>query len=94
MSDRLQRLFRPRSIAVVGGGAVGRFVLENCAKVGFEGPVWQVHPTRGDVRRIRDLDEAPDAVFVGVNRDAAVDVVAELAHMNGIELLQAVSDFY
>ncbi len=81
VSDRLQRLFRPRSIAVIGGGAVGRFVLENCAKVGFDGPVWQVHPTRGDVGRVRDLGAPPDAVFVGVNRDAAIDVVAELAEI-------------
>ncbi len=55
--------------------------------MGFAGPVWAVHPTRDLIggipafRALGDLPEAPDATFVGVNRHATVDVVAELAAM-------------
>jgi acyl-CoA synthetase (NDP forming) len=75
----LERLLRPRSIAVVGGGAWCASVLGNCA--GFEGPVWWVHPTKGDVARVQDLPEPPDAVFLGVNREASVAAVRVLSAM-------------
>jgi len=82
----LSRLLRPRSIAVLGAGWAAN-VIEQCAKMGFEGPVWPVHPTRDSIRGVEcfrslaDLPEAPDAVFVGVNRFATLEVVAELAAM-------------
>lgn len=82
----LSRLLRPRSIAVLGAGWAAN-VIEQCQKMGFAGPVWPVHPTREAiagvpcVRRLGDLPEAPDAVFIGVNRHATLDVVAELAAM-------------
>jgi len=82
----LSRLLRPRSIAVLGAGWAAN-VIEQCQKMGFAGPVWPVHPTRDAiagvpcVRRLADLPEAPDAVFIGVNRHATVEVVAELAAM-------------
>ena len=77
--DGLGRLLRPRSIAVVGGGAWCASVLANCRD--FDGPVWWVHPTRGDVARIEDLPGVPDAVFLGVNRAATVEAVAALSAM-------------
>ena len=82
----LSRLLRPRSIAVLGGGwAVN--VVEQCRRMGFAGPVWPVHPTRSEVAGVRAfpwlaaLPGVPDAVFVGVNRHATLDVVAELSAM-------------
>lgn len=82
----LSRLLRPRSIAVMGGGwAVN--VVEQCRKMGFDGHVWPVHPTRDTIagvpcfRSLADLPAPPDATFVGVNRHATLDVVAELAAM-------------
>jgi acyl-CoA synthetase (NDP forming) len=82
----LSRLLRPRSIAVLGGGwAVN--VVEQCRKMGFAGPVWPVHPSRDRVGGVQvfpslaALPGVPDAVFVGVNRHATLDVVAELAAM-------------
>ena len=77
--DGLGRLLRPRSIAVVGGGAWCASVLANCRD--FDGPVWWVHPTRGDVARVEDLPGVPDAVFLGVNREATVEAVAVLSGM-------------
>jgi acetate---CoA ligase (ADP-forming) len=86
MRRDLSRLLRPRSIAVLGAGWAAN-VVEQCAKMGFAGPVWPVHPTRDAIsgvptfRRLADLPEPPDAVFIGVNRHATVEVVAELAAM-------------
>lgn len=82
----LRRLLRPRSIAVLGSGWAAN-VVEQCAKMGFDGPVWPVHPSRDQIsgvpcyRGLADLPHAPDATFIGVNRHATLDVVAELAAM-------------
>jgi acyl-CoA synthetase (NDP forming) len=83
---RLDRLLRPRHIAVLGAGWALN-VIEQCRKMGFAGPVWPVHPTKAEVGGLKayaslaDLPEAPDATFIGVNRFATIDVVAELAAM-------------
>ena len=82
----MARLLRPRSIAVIGGEAAVR-VAEQCDRMGFDGTVWPVHPTRETVagrRAFRSIDAlpgAPDAVFVGVNRHATVDAVAALSRL-------------
>lgn len=84
--SRLDRLLRPRHIAVLGAGWALN-VIEQCRKMGFDGPVWPVHPTKAEIGGMRaypslaDLPEAPDATFIGVNRFATIDVVAELAAM-------------
>ena len=83
---RLDRLLRPRHIAVLGAGWALN-VIEQCRKMGFQGSVWPVHPTKPEIGglkaypRLADLPEAPDATFIGVNRLATLDVVAELAAM-------------
>ena len=62
-------------------------VAEQCDRMGFDGTVWPVHPTRETVagrRAFRSIDAlpgAPDAVFVGVNRHATVDAVAALSRL-------------
>jgi len=79
----LSRLLRPRSIAVFGGSWAMN-VVEQCLKAGYAGAIWPVHPTRSDIhglatcRRIEDLPEAPDAAFVGVNREATIGIVEAL----------------
>lgn len=83
----LDRLLRPRSIAIVGGGAWGANIIGACAAIGYAGAIWPVHPTRAEIGglmaypALAALPEAPDAAFIGVNRDATVDVVADLAAM-------------
>jgi acetate---CoA ligase (ADP-forming) len=80
----LSRLLRPRSIAVLGS-VWAENVIAQCQKMGFDGPVWPVHPTKamigglGAYPSLADLPGVPDATFIGVNRHATVDVVAELA---------------
>lgn len=83
----LSRLLRPRSIAVLGAGWAAN-VIEQCRKMGFDGPVWPVHPSRAEIAglpcfpSLADLPAPPDAVFIGVNRHATLDIVAELAEMD------------
>lgn len=82
----LDRLLRPRSIAVLGAGWALN-VIEQCRKMGFAGEIWPVHPTKAEIGGLRayaslaDLPQAPDATFIGVNRFATIEVVAELAAM-------------
>lgn len=85
MGHRLERLLRPRSIAVIGGGAWCEAVVEQNLKLGFTGDIWPVHPTRpaiGGVDAHASLDALPgppDAAFVGVNRQATIDIVGKLS---------------
>jgi acyl-CoA synthetase (NDP forming) len=86
MSGGLSRLLRPRSIAVMGSVWAAN-VIAQCRKMGFDGSVWPVHPTRTGIGglpafpSLAALPEAPDATFIGVNRHATVDVVAALSAM-------------
>jgi len=79
----LHRLLAPRSIAVVGGAPAERVVLQ-CLKLGFDGPIWPVHPKRADIAGVRcvpsldALPGVPDAVFLGVNRHATIEAMATL----------------
>lgn len=81
---RLERLLRPRSIAVFGGSQAAA-VVRQCLKMGFAGDIWPVHPTKAEVEGIRtfrsvaELPAAPDAAFVGVNRFLTIEVIAALA---------------
>jgi acyl-CoA synthetase (NDP forming) len=83
---RLDRLLRPRHIAVLGAGWALN-VIEQCRKMGFSGPVWPVHPTKPEIGGLKaypslsDLPEPPDATFIGVNRHATLEVVGDLAAM-------------
>ena len=83
----LSRLFRPGSIAVIGGGAWCASVVEQCARMGFDGPVWPVHPKRAEVSGVpavaslEALPGVPDAVFIGVNRHVTIEAVRHLSAM-------------
>jgi len=80
----LDRLIRPRSIAVFGGKEARR-VIEQCDKMGFAGTIWPVHPREEEIlgrrcyRSVADLPEAPDASFVGVNRALTIEIIRDLA---------------
>ena len=82
----LERLLRPRHVAVIGGRDADT-VAGECARIGFGGPFWPVNPKRPDIRghrcfaSVEDLPEAPDAVFLAVPKDAAIDTLAKLDAM-------------
>ena len=83
--NRLERMLRPKSIAVIGGGAFGTNVVKQSLKMGFAGEIWPVHPTKDDVegvkayRTIAELPGSPDATFIGVNRNLTIEMVTAAA---------------
>ena len=84
----LSRLLRPRSIVAVGGEWAAN-VVEQCRRMKYRGKLWAVNPRRKKLfdakcfGSLRELPAPPDAVFLGVNREATVEAVAELAAMGG-----------
>lgn len=81
----LSRLLRPRSVAVIGGGAWCKAVVEQLKNMGYRGAIWPVHPHASDLcgvpafGSLEQLPGAPDAAFVGVNKDATIEIVQKLA---------------
>jgi acyl-CoA synthetase (NDP forming) len=87
MTHDLSRLFQPKSIAVIGGGAWCRAVTEQLQKAGYEGQIWPIHPRSDDICGLKtyptvlDAPAVPDAVFIGINRDATIGAVERLARI-------------
>ncbi|WP_337182552.1 acetate--CoA ligase family protein [Shinella sp.] len=84
MTRPLDRLIRPKSIAVFGGKEARR-VIHQCDKMGFSGEIWPVHPREDEIlgrkcyRSVADLPAAPDASFVGVNRELTIGIIRDLS---------------
>lgn len=82
----LDRLLRPRSIAVIGGREAEKAAFES-RRVGYEGPIYPVSRTRDSLagipayRRLEDLPEVPDAAYVAIPAEASIDAVATLSAM-------------
>ena len=82
--QNLRRLLRPRHVAVVGGTDVAT-VINECRRIGYSGALWPVNPKREDIAgipcfaNIEALPEAPDAIFLAVPQQAAIDITARLA---------------
>ena len=84
---RLDKLFAPRSIALIGASprpdSLGRIALRNLIDGGFPGPIWLVNPKHPAVegvaamKRIVDLPEAPDLVVVTTPPDTVPTLIAE-----------------
>ena len=74
-------------MAVVGAtdrpGSYACEALQNLGKVGFQGPVWGVHPRRSDVLGLKcvpsvfDLPEAVDAVIVAIPAAGVPDAIEQ-----------------
>ena len=85
MTRTLSRLLRPKSVSVIGGGAWCRAVIQQLLKANFSGDIWPIHPTAGEIcglpahPSLHDLPNIPDAAFIGINRDATIDTVAQLS---------------
>jgi len=83
MTD-LRRLLSPKSIAVIGGGAWSEGIIGAARRIGFQGRVIPVN-SKGktiagisSVASITEIDAPVDAAFVGVNRNATIDVLTQL----------------
>lgn len=82
----LLRLLKPRHVAVLGGSDAVT-VAGECRRIGYNGPFWPVNPKRQEIggftcyASLDDLPEAPDAVFLAIHREAAVEALAKLSAM-------------
>ena len=88
----LKRLLNARSIAFIGGASAAGGI-QYCRALGFQGNVWAVNPTRSElggvacVPRVSDLPGVPDAAWIAVTAERAIQTVREL---NAIEAPSAV----
>src|SRR6516225_8096711 len=83
---RLDKLFSPRSVAVVGASprdtSPGRAVLRNLRAAGFEGSVSLVNPRYGEiegikaVKTIQELRQAPDLLVIATPPQSVPGIVA------------------
>ena len=77
------RLLKPRHIAVIGGDDA-EIVAGECVRIGYDGPFWPVNPKREKIgghrcyASIDDLPEPPDAVFLAIPREPAIEALARL----------------
>ena len=83
MMRDLSRLLRPRSIAVYGA-VWAENVIRTCDRFDFAGDIWPIHPTKAQIggrpafTSISELPGAPDAVFLGVNRDLTLKLLPDI----------------
>ncbi|MBT3428775.1 MAG: acetate--CoA ligase family protein [Gammaproteobacteria bacterium] len=84
MPKDLSRLLNPKSIAIFGGSWAEN-VIKQLQKAAYPGKIWPVHPERPQIlglpcyASIRDLPEAPDASFIGVNKQLTISIVEQLS---------------
>jgi acetyltransferase len=84
----MDRMFSPRSVAVIGAGAtpdkVGHAIVDSIVTGGFPGPIYPVHPRHKEILGLRvyrdfaDLPEVPDLVAVALNQQSTVEMTARL----------------
>lgn len=80
----LSRLLKPRSICAIGGREAD-YVVRQCQQMEFAGPIYPVHPSRQEMaglpcyRSVDELPAPPDAAFIGVRRELAVEMTRALA---------------
>ena len=81
----LERLFKPKSIAIIGGGTWSLNLFKEAEKIGFTGDLWLVHPTKPEIAgyqsyaSVEKLPKVPDVAYIAINRKASIKVIAELA---------------
>ncbi len=86
-NDPIERLLRPRSIALVGASerehAAGNRILRNLVTGQFPGALYPVNPRYESMRGLRcyptlaSLPERPDAVFIAIPAEDALKVLDE-----------------
>ena len=80
----LKKLFRPKTLAVVGGYWAD-FVFEETRKLGFKGTIWHINPNRKSnskkkyYKDVSDLPSVPDCVYIAVSRNLTVKIIKDFA---------------
>lgn len=82
----LQRLLRPKTIAVIGG-AQAEIAALNCDGLDYEGEIWTVNGRveslagRKCFPHLEDLPAAPDAAIIVIPAEPTIEAVAVLSEM-------------
>ena len=80
----LNRLLKPTTIAVIGGGAWCESIMSAAQQIGYKGTIIPIHPSGKNIAGVKSLKSLSmfpgtiDAAFVGVNRYATIDIINEL----------------
>jgi acetyltransferase len=91
LQARLNRMFYPSSIAVIGAGnapdKVGHAIMDSIITGGFKGRIYPVHPRHESVlglpvfRSLDRLPEVPDLAVVALNQYSTVQATRALSEM-------------
>src|SRR4051794_9641819 len=89
LRSSINRLLRPRSIAIVGAsptpGSLGESVLSNLERAQFRGDLYLINPKRSEIRgrcclsSIDDLPEAIDCAVLAIPRAGVSEAVIACA---------------
>ncbi len=96
---KLDKMFSPESVAIIGAGAVpdkvGHAILDSVVTGDFQGRIYPVHPRHKEILGLKvypgvdDLPEVPDLAVVALNQHSTVDMTAKLREMgvSGLSLI-------
>jgi acetyl coenzyme A synthetase (ADP forming)-like protein len=100
VSASLSRLFRPRSVAVIGASrdaeSIGGRLFHNLVAANFEGPVYPVNPSAAVVRSVKaypsvlEIPDEIDTAFIAVPAPYVKAVVEECAE-KGVKAVVVIS---
>jgi len=82
----LKKLFRPKSLAVIGGYWAD-FVYDGNKTIGYTGKIWHINPLRQSsktkkyYKNIKDLPEVPDCVYLAVSRDQTIKLIKDISNI-------------
>jgi acetate---CoA ligase (ADP-forming) subunit alpha len=91
LRNRLDRMFSPRSVAVIGAGAephrVGHAIVDSLVTGGFAGRIYPIHPRHKEImgltvyRDLEELPEVPDLAVIALNQHSTVSTAARLREL-------------
>lgn len=82
-----KRMLHPRHIVFIGGKNIIRQGIQNCKKARFKGKVYAVSKKEDKIlgvqcyKSIDELPLVPDAAFVAIRGDKAIDIINQLREM-------------
>ena len=86
-----ERLFKPRSVALIGASArpqtVGQVVLRNLRRAGFAGPIMPVNPHDTEIdglpayKDVASLPSVPDLAVIATPPDSVPGLIADLGRI-------------
>ena len=80
----LNKLFRPKKLAIIGGYWAD-FVYDENIKIGFKGKIWHINPKRSTTKKkkyyksLADLPSIPDCVYIAVSNDLTIKLMKDVS---------------